>query len=163
MYNSTSVRAAQGKKPLLQLSKPIESKQTGYRPISAHGNHIHRIHTHTILHHLKMQVETCAVAGIAYITYNLPCRYRFTCGNGSLRHVGIARGKSRTVIQQHLIAIAVVPAADQNRAAVGSQDGCALRCWNIRAAMPGIAEGVHFPEVAGYICTVTPSALANAA
>ena len=40
-------------------------------------NHIHRIHTHTILHNLKMQVETCAVAGIAYITYNLPCRYRF--------------------------------------------------------------------------------------
>lgn len=39
-------------------------------------NHIHRIHTHTILHNLKMQVETCAVAGIAYITYNLPCRYR---------------------------------------------------------------------------------------
>lgn len=35
-------------------------------------NHIHRIHTHTILHNLKMQVETCAVAGIAYITYNLP-------------------------------------------------------------------------------------------
>ena len=33
-------------------------------------NHIHRIHTHTILHNLKMQVETCAVAGIAYITYN---------------------------------------------------------------------------------------------
>ena len=42
-----------------------------------HGNHIHRIHAHTILHHLKMQVETCAVAGIAYITYNLLCRYRF--------------------------------------------------------------------------------------
>ena len=38
-----------------------------------------------------MQVETCAVAGIAYITYNLPCRYRFSCGNGSLRHMGIAR------------------------------------------------------------------------
>lgn len=24
--------------------------------------------------HPKMQAETCAVAGIAYITYNLPCR-----------------------------------------------------------------------------------------
>ena len=34
--------------------KPIASKQNGYRPISAHGNHIHRIHTHTILHYLKM-------------------------------------------------------------------------------------------------------------
>ena len=38
-----------------------------------------------------MQVVACAVAGIAYITYNLPCRYRFPCGNGSLRHMGIAR------------------------------------------------------------------------
>lgn len=36
-------------------------------------------------------------------------------------------------------------------AAEGSQDGCSLRCGNICAAMPGIAEGVHFPEVAGYI------------
>ena len=98
-----------------------------------------------------MQVEACAVAGIAYITYNLPCRYRFTCGNGSLRHVGVPRGQARAVIQQHLIAVAVVPAADQHRAAVGSQDRCALRRWNIRAAVPGIAEGVHFPEVAGYI------------
>ena len=30
---------------------------------------------HTIVHHLKMQVGTCAVAGIAYITYNLPRRF----------------------------------------------------------------------------------------
>ena len=44
-----------------------------------------------------MQVETCAVAGIAYITYNLPCRYRFPCGNGSLHHVGVPRGQARTV------------------------------------------------------------------
>ena len=98
-----------------------------------------------------MQVETCAVAGAAYIPNNLPCRYRFTCGNGSLRHMGVPRGQARAVIQQHLIAIAVVPAADQNRAAVGSQDGCAFRRGNIRAAMPSIAEGIHFPEVAGYI------------
>ena len=114
-------------------------------------NHIHRIHTHTILHNLKMQVETCAVAGIAYITYNLPCRHRFPCGNGSLRHVGVPRGQARAVIQQNLIAVAVVPAADKHRAAVGSQDGRTLRRGNVRASMPGIAEGVHFPEVAGYI------------
>ena len=98
-----------------------------------------------------MQVETCAVAGIAYIPNNLPCRYRFPCGNGSLRHVGVPRGQARAVIQQNLIAVAVVPATDQYRAAVGGEDGCALRCWNIRAAMPGVAEGIHFPEVAGYI------------
>ena len=67
-----------------------------------------------------MQVVAGAVAGAAYITYNLPCRYRFTCGNGSLRHMGVPRGKSSAVIQQHLIAVAVVPAADQYRTAVGS-------------------------------------------
>lgn len=98
-----------------------------------------------------MQVVAGAVAGAAYITYNLPCRYRFTCGNGSLRHMGVPRGKSSAVIQQHLIAVAVVPAADQHSAAVGGEDGCALRRGNVRTAMPGIAKSVHFPEVAGYI------------
>ena len=82
-----------------------------------------------------MQVETCAVAGIAYITYNLPCRYRFTCGNGSLRHMGIPRGQARAVIQQHLIAVAVVPAADQHRTAVGGEDRRTLRRGNVRAAI----------------------------
>ena len=67
-----------------------------------------------------MQVETCAVTGTAYITYNLPCRYRFLCGNGSLRHVGVPRGQARAAIQQNLIAVAVVPAADKHRAAVGN-------------------------------------------
>ena len=52
-----------------------------------------RINHDPTLHYLKMQVETCAVAGIAYITYNLPCRYCFTCDNGSLHHMGIACGK----------------------------------------------------------------------
>ena len=65
--------------------------------------------------------------------------------------MGIPRGKSSAVIQQHLIAVAVVPAADQYRAAVGSQDWRTLRRGNIRAAMPGTAKSVHFPEVAGYI------------
>ena len=65
--------------------------------------------------------------------------------------MGVPRGQARAVIQQNLIAVAVVPAADQHRTAVGSQDGCTLRRGNVRTAMPGIAEGVHFPEVAGYI------------
>lgn len=98
-----------------------------------------------------MQVVAGAVAGAAHIPNHLPCRYRFPCGNGSLRHMGIPRGQTRAVIQQHLIAIAVIPAADQHSAAVGGEDGCALRRGNVRTAMPGIAEGVHFPEVAGYI------------
>ena len=98
-----------------------------------------------------MQVVAGAVTGIAYITYNLPSRHGFARRDGCCCHVGIPRGKSCTVIQQHLIAVAVVPAADQHRAAVGSEDRRSLRCGNIRAAVPGIAEGVHFPEVAGYI------------
>ena len=110
-----------------------------------------RVDSNPTLHYLKMQVVVCTVAGIAYITYNLPCRYRFTCGNGSLRHMGVPCGQARAVIQQHLIAVAVVLAADQHRAAVGSEDRCALRRGNVCAAMPGIAEGVHLPEVAGYI------------
>ena len=69
-----------------------------------------------------MQVETSAVAGIAYIPYNLPCRYCFPCGNGSLRHVGVPRGQARTVVQQNLVAVAVVLAGDNGRAAVGSED-----------------------------------------
>ena len=64
-----------------------------------------------------MQVETCAVAGIAYITYNLLCRYRFPCGDGSLRHVDVPRGQARAVVQQNLVAVAIVPAADQHRTA----------------------------------------------
>ena len=107
-----------------------------------------RVNPNPALQYIKMQVVACAVAGIAYITYNLPCRYRFTCGNGSLRHVGVPRGQARAVIQQHLIAVAVVPAADQHRVAVGSQDMCALWRGNVSAEMPGIAEGVHFHEMA---------------
>ena len=114
-----------------------------------HGNHIHRIHAHTILHNLKMQVETRAVAGIAYIPYNLPCRYRFPCGNGSLRHVGVPRGQARTVVQQNLVAVAVVPAGDNDRAAVGSEDRRTLRRRNIRAAMPGITVSVVVTKIAG--------------
>ena len=83
-------------------------------------HHTQRINPNPALHNLKMQVETCAVAGIAYITYNLPCRYRVTSGNGSLRHMGIPRGQTRAVIQQNLVAIAVVPAGNDDRAAVGS-------------------------------------------
>ena len=82
-----------------------------------------RVNPNSVLHYLKMQMEAGAVAGIAYITYNLPCRYRFTCGDGSLHHMGIACGQTRAVVQQNLIAVAVVPAADQHHAAVGSQDG----------------------------------------
>ena len=98
-----------------------------------------------------MQVETCAVAGIAYITYNLPCRYRFPCGNGSLRHVGIPRGQARTAVQQNLVAVAVIPAGDNDCAAVGGEDRRTLRRRNIRTAMPGIAVSVVVTKIAGNI------------
>ena len=97
------------------------------------GQHIQWIHPDPALHHLKTQVETCAAAGIAYIPYNLPCRYRFPCGNGSLRHVGVPRGQARTVVQQNLVAVAVVPARDNGRAAVGSEVRCTLRRGNIQS------------------------------
>ena len=93
----------------------------------------------------------CAVAGAAYIPNNLPCRYRFTCGNGSLRHVGIARGKSRTVIQQNLVAVAVVPAGNNDRAAVGGENRRPLRRGNVRTAMPGITVSVVVTKIAGNI------------
>ena len=37
-----------------------------------------------------------------------------------LRHMGIPRGQTRAVIQQNLVAVAVVPAGDNDRAAVSS-------------------------------------------
>lgn len=98
-----------------------------------------------------MQVVAGAVARAAYIPDHLTSRHGFARRDGCCCHVGIARGQASTVIQHHLIAVAAVPAADQHRAAVGSQDGCAFRRGNVRAAMPGVAKGVHFPEVAGYI------------
>ena len=126
-------------------------------------HHIQWIHPDPTLHRLKMQVTACAVASIAHIPNNLPCRYRLTCGDGSLHHMGIACGQAHAVIQQNLIAVAVVPAADQHRTAVGGEDRRTLRCGNIRAAMPGIAEGVHFPEVAGYISVPMQRPLQGAA
>lgn len=44
-----------------------------------------RINPNPALHDLKMQM----VASLIHIPNNLPCRYRFTSGNGSLRFVGI--------------------------------------------------------------------------
>ena len=94
-----------------------------------------------------MQVVAGAVTGTAYITYNLPCRYRFPCGNGSLRHVGVPRGQARAVIQQNLIAVAVVPAADQYRTAVGSEDRRTLRRGNVCAAMPGMSTSPKWQDI----------------
>ena len=110
-----------------------------------------RINPYPTLHQLKMQMETCTVTGTAYITYNLPCRHGFARRDGCCCHVGIPRGQARAIIQQNLIAVAVVPAADQHRATVGGENRRPLRRGNVRTAMPGVAEGVNFPEVAGYI------------
>ena len=96
-----------------------------------------RVNQNPALQYLKMQVVACAVAGIAYITYNLPCRYRFTCGNGSLRNVGVPPGQARAIIHQHLIAVAVVPATDQHRAAVG-----------LLIAEPSVLATVLQPDIA---------------
>ena len=66
-----------------------------------------------------MQVVAGAVTGTAYITYNLPCRYRFPCGNGSLRHAGVPREQARAVSR--------------------------VRCW--RFSGPGGVGGWHTPEL----------------
>ena len=115
------------------------------------------------MHHLKVQMVAGAVARAAYITDHLTSRHGFARRDGCCCHVGIARGQACTVIQQYLIAVAVVPAADQHRAAVGSQDGCAFRRRNVCAAMPGVAEGIHFPEAAGYISVPRKRPLQGAA
>ena len=96
-----------------------------------------------------MQVVAGAVTGTAYITYNLPCRYRFPCGNGSLRHVGVPRGQARAIVQQNLVAVAVVPAGDNDRAAVGGEDRRTLRRGNVRTAMPGITVSIVVTKIAG--------------
>ena len=114
-------------------------------------HHIQWIHPDPTLHRLKMQVAACAVASIAHIPNNLPCRYRLTCGDGSLHHMGIACGQARAVIQQNLIAVAVVPAADQHRTAVGGEDRRTLRCGNVRAAMAGVAVSSQ-----GYTASMSP-------
>ena len=126
-------------------------------------HHIQWIHPDPALHHLKMQVVAGAVARAAYIPDRLTSRHGFARRDGCCCHVGIACGQACTVIQHHLIAVAVVPAADQHRAAVGSQDGCTFRRRNVRAAMPSVAKGVHFPEVTGYISVPRKRPLQGAA
>ena len=96
-----------------------------------------------------MQVVSRGIPRAAYIPNNLPCRHGFARRDGCCCHVGVPRGQARAIIQQNLIAVAVVPTTDQHRAAVSSQDGRAFRRGNIRAAMPGIAESVHLSEVRG--------------
>lgn len=96
-------------------------------------------------------MESCTVACVANIPYNLPCRYRFPCGNGSLRHVGVPRGQARAVVQQNLVAVAVVPAGDNDRAAVGGEDRRTLRRGNVRTAMPGITVSIVITKIAGNI------------
>ena len=79
-----------------------------------------RINPNPALHYLKMQVVAGAVACAAHIPNHLTSRHGFARRDGCCCHVGIPRGKPCTVIQQYLIAVAVVPATDQHCAAVGS-------------------------------------------
>ena len=112
---------------------------------------VHRVHTSPILHHFKMQMETCTVTSVADIAYNLSCRYRFSCGNGSLCHMGVPRGQARTVVKQDLVAIAGVPAGYDDHAAVGGEDRRTLRRGNIRTAMAGVAESIVIAKIAGNV------------
>ena len=107
-----------------------------------------RVRADAVLHEFKVEMVSCAVTCTAYIADNLSCRYRFTCGNGSLCHVGIACRQPSSVVQQDLVAIA---AGNDDRAAVGGQDRCAIRCWNIGATVARIAESVGLPKLTGNI------------
>ena len=123
-------------------------------PYVCRGQHIQWIHPNPTLHHPKMQMIPSAIAGAAYIPNNLPCRYRFPCGNSSLRHVGVPRGQARAVIQQNLITVAVVPAADQHRA-----DSLLLQVATHRFAREVLAfQRLHFVAVGivGTNCKVRP-------
>ena len=67
-----------------------------------------------------MQVVASAVAGAADISEGLSCGHGLTGRDDKRGHVGIAGGKPCAAVEQHLVAVAVVPAADKHRAAVGS-------------------------------------------
>ena len=59
-------------------------------------HHVQWIYSGTILHYFKVQMISRTITCTADITNHLSCRYRFTCGNGSLRHMGIPRRQART-------------------------------------------------------------------
>lgn len=65
--------------------------------------------------------------------------------------MGIPRRQARAVIQQNLVAIAIVPAGDNDRAAVGGENRRPLRRGNVRTAMPGITVSVIVTKIAGNI------------
>ena len=65
--------------------------------------------------------------------------------------MGIPRRQARAVIQQNLVAIAIVPAGNDYRTAVGGQDRRTLRRGNIRSAMAGVTVSVVIPKIAGYV------------
>ena len=64
--------------------------------------------------------------------------------------MGIPRRQARAVIQQNLVAIAIVPAGNDDRTAVSSQDRRTLRRGNIRTAMAGVAVSIFLAKIAGY-------------
>ena len=96
-------------------------------------------------------METGAVAGVANIANHLPRRDGFARRNSSGSHVGIPRRQARAVVQQNLVAVAVVPARDNDRAAVGGENRRPLRRGNVRTAMPGITVSVVVTKIAGNI------------
>ena len=65
--------------------------------------------------------------------------------------MGIPRRQARAVIQQNLVAIAIVPAGNDDRTAVSSQDRRTLRRGNIRTAMAGVAVSIFLAKIAGYV------------
>ena len=100
--------------------------------------------THT---HHKVQVITGRISGTAHIANYLTSSNHCAGRNGCGRHVGVARGEPRAIVDQNLVAKAVVPAADQNRTGVGGQNRGPFRGRNVNAPVTGIAESIRFSEL----------------
>lgn len=94
-----------------------------------------------------MQVVTGRITGAAYIANHLTSCNNCARRNGCGRHVRIPCGQTSSIINQYLIAKTVVPAANQNSAAVGGQNRGPFWGGNVNASVSGIAKSVRLPKV----------------
>ena len=97
-----------------------------------------------------MQMVSGAVTCTAYKANHLSRRDRFAGGYCHRNHVGIARGQPCAIVQQNLIAVAVIPTGCHDGAVVCGENRGPFGCWNINAIVSCPAKGIYFSEVAAY-------------